>query len=205
LSTFTGRLEWRKATKGFLADQRTPADLLEKIYDSIHMAPSSFGLQPFYVQVVADQPTKEKLKAAGWNQSQFTTATAVLVFVARTDIKTRITEFVNLIKDTSPERAATIGGYEKMMRDALESRSEQELISWASRQAYIALGFAMAACAELGVDSCPMEGFSPKDFNEILRLPENHHAVVALTVGKVDPKAQHLPKLRFAKQDIIRQ
>ncbi len=204
MKSFTEHLDWRFAAKGFKQGATIGHDKMSGILDAIVKAPTSFGLQPFYVKAVKDMATKEKLKAAGWNQNQFTSAEVVLVFVARADIKNRIDEFVHLIKTKDPERAKSIDGYEKVMRGSLESKSPADLTVWASRQAYIALGFAMAACAELEVHSCPMEGFLTEEFNKILQLPSDHHAVVSLAIGELDPAQSHLPKLRFDRKDLIR-
>lgn len=204
MNTFTEHLDWRQADKAFKQGGTIGEDKMAKIFNAIIKAPTSFGLQPFYVKAVKDAATKEKLKAVAWNQPQFSTADTVLVFVARTDIKKRIDEFVQLIKTNDPERSKTVDGYEKMMRGSLETRSPQDLLYWAAKQAYIALGFALAACAELEVHSCPMEGFSGPDFDKIFQLPEGHQSVVTLAIGVADPQAPHLPKLRFDRKDIIR-
>jgi len=46
------------------------------------------------------------------------------------------------------------------------------------------MGTALAACAMLGVDACPMEGFVPAKYDEILGLEEkNLHAVLVLPIG----------------------
>ena len=159
MRNFTDNLNWRHAVKGFQQGGKIADEKMAKILDAIVMAPTSFGLQPFYVKLVKDLAVKQKLQAVGWNQPQFTTSDTVFVFVARSDIKKRIDEFVALIKNKDPERAKTIDGYEKMMRGSLESQTEKDIMNWATKQAYIGLGFAMAACAELEVSSCPMEGF----------------------------------------------
>jgi nitroreductase len=41
---------------------------------------------------------------------------------------------------------------------------------WAARQAYIALGNLMTSAALLGVDACPIEGFEPDKYDDILGL-----------------------------------
>ena len=43
-------------------------------------------------------------------------------------------------------------------------------LEWAKMQAYIALGFGMAAAMELNIASCPMEGFKPAEISKILKL-----------------------------------
>jgi len=56
--------------------------------------------------------------------------------------------------------------------------------TWASKQAYIALGNLMTVCAIEGIDSCPMEGFVPNKLDEALGL-EKHglNSVLLLPVG----------------------
>ena len=61
-------------------------------------------------------------------------------------------------------------GYFANLKEMLLPRSAEVNHAHASHQAYIALGFALAAAAELGVDSTPMEGFDPDQVDEILDL-----------------------------------
>lgn len=204
MTSFLENLEWRAAVKGFQSQTVLDGHIRPKIEKAIQLAPTSFGLQPFYALAVTDSGVKKLLRKSGWDQNQFETAQVIYVFVARTDVQKRIDEFVHLIKKTEPVRAKTIGGYEKMMRGSLESRSQDELKAWASKQIYIALGFAMAACAELKIGSCPLEGFLPEEFDKILKLPPGHFSTVALAVGHADPAIPSLPKLRFPSQDLVK-
>ena len=83
--------------------------------------------------------------------------------------------------------------------------SEADAKIWAQKQCYIALGFGLAACAELGVASCPMEGFSREDFDRVLGLPKGDFSTVVMTVGNADPEFKPFPKFRFPLKDLIRQ
>ena len=75
-------------------------------------------------------------------------------------------------------------------------------LNWASKQAYIALGFGLAACAELGIDSCPMEGFSSEEFDKILGLPEGQKSAVVMAVGYRGEEPQY-PKFRYPNNDLF--
>lgn len=203
-SNFLSQLEWRRATKAF-DEKATLSDAdLQKISNAIRFTPTSFGLQPFYVKVVKDAATKQKFQAAGWNQVQFTTCSAVLVFVAVTDMAKRIDEFFTHTSGGKADVRAGMKAYEDMMKGALLSQTPDQIKSWTQKQAYIALGFALAACAELGIDSCPMEGFDPAQFDKILNLPNGHYSTVVLTVGKRAPSFTPMPQFRFPQSDLIR-
>ena len=54
------------------------------------------------------------------------------------------------------------------MLNSIAAKSEEELKRWSQKQAYIAMGVLLTTCALLEIDACPMEGFDPVKYNEIL-------------------------------------
>jgi hypothetical protein len=89
-------------------------------------------------------------------------------------------------------------------RDGLEAKGGLE--QWAKLQTYIALGQFMLAASLLGLDTCPMEGFVPAKFDEILGLEkEGRTAAVLCPVGyrSADDRYAGLPKVRFEAKDVI--
>jgi nitroreductase len=201
--SFLENLSWRFAEKNFDPTKTVEPTELNKVLDSIQMAPTSFGLQPFHVYVVTNPELKAAMKAEGWDQSQFTDASHILVFTSRTDALTRIDQYIELASGGNPEVKEKLNGYAEMMRGALGSRTQAEVDMWAKKQAYIALGFALAACAELHIDSCPIEGFASPAFNKILNLPEGQDASVVLAIGYKKADSSHHPKVRFDKSELF--
>jgi len=192
---FLDKLDWRFATKQFDASKKVSDEDMSKILEAIHMAPSSFGLQPYHVYVVNDDAVKSQLRAAGFNQPQFEEASHILVFCANANVKGRVNKMIDAMGGVSDEFAGMLHGFSEGLNDG----SAQ---GWAGKQAYIALGFALAACAELGIDSCPMEGFSNDDFNKILGLDENLSSVCVLATGYRQDGPAH-PKFRFSNDDLF--
>lgn len=47
--------------------------------------------------------------------------------------------------------------------------SKRALFDWASKQSYIALANMMTSAAQIGIDSCPIEGFNYDQVHEILK------------------------------------
>jgi nitroreductase len=74
---------------------------------------------------------------------------------------------------------------------------------WAKKQVYIAQGFALAACAELQIDSCPMEGFDPAAVAKILEVPSNLDVAVMLPIGYRAVDEHPRPKFRFMKEKVF--
>jgi len=96
-----------------------------------------------------------------------------------------VDEFIRLISETRAVPEESLEAYRKGMVGAVGSKSQQnELGNWASRQAYIALGFLLETAALKGIDSCPMEGFDSKKFDVILGLDKNNfESRVVCTLG----------------------
>jgi nitroreductase len=75
-----------------------------------------------------------------------------------------------------------------------------DVLAWSAKQAYIAQGFALAACAELEIDSCPMEGFDPTAVGTILGVGADEQVVVMLPIGYRAADESPRPKARFSKE-----
>ncbi len=202
MSALEEKLQWRYATKKFDGREISQEDLA-RILEAIRFAPTSFGLQPFHVTVVKDKELKETLKSLSWNQEQVTTCSHVLVFSSRTDFMNRTDEFFKLMTGGNSEIEEKLKGYRDMIEGTVKNLEGYQAVTWAGKQAYIALGFALATCAELSIDSCPMEGFDRDGFKKALDLPEHIHPQVMLTVGYRDSSDLVRPKVRFSNEDLF--
>lgn len=95
-------------------------------------------------------------------------------------------------------------GYEDMVDGFIASKpTAADVFPWSAKQAYIAQGFALAALAELEIDSCPMEGFDPSVVDNILGLPESQKSVVILPIGYRAADESPRPKSRFTKESLF--
>lgn len=189
----------RYATKQF-DGRKIPQSKVDELLEIIRYAPSSFNIQPWKIIVVTDDEMKEKLSPASWHQKQITTCSHLLVFCANKDI----TRNIDLLEKEMVRDAAkpeNIKGYIQMMRDFEKGLSENEKLSWAQRQTYLALGNALNGAKSLGFDSCPMEGFDPKEFSKILNLPSNLVPTALCPIGYAADSQKE--KLRFSKEEVF--
>lgn len=181
-NSFLSQLNWRFATKKFDPQKKVSDDDLRKILQAIRLAPTSLGLQPLHIYVVSDQSLKEKMRPASLDQAQITDAKYILVFCADLDIEKKIGAYIQAAAGSGYTTAALQGRRERFDL-FLASKTGAELLMWAAKSTYIALGFALAACAELNLDSCPMEGFAPDKIAEVMDLPSPHKPLVFLAIG----------------------
>lgn len=201
-------LNFRYATKVFDPTRKIEAETWAALEASLVLTPSSFGLQPWRFIVVNSSEIREKLKTSSWGQSQVTDASHLVVFTARTDLSQQdIDAWIRRLSDVQSTPLENLAGYAGMISSFSASMSQSEKQAWNTRQVYIALGQLMTAAAVMKIDTCPLEGISPGDYNEILGLKDTGYtAVVACALGYRSPNDSHAKakKARFAAETLIK-
>jgi nitroreductase/dihydropteridine reductase len=196
------KLNWRYATKRMNGEKISP-EKLNTILQSIRLSASSFGLQPYKLIVIENEEIRKSLQKAANNQPQITEASHLLVFVAFDKITEKhIDDYIQLHARTRNTPIENLGGFKGMLAGALLNRSEVDNFNWSAKQIYIALGTALIAAANEGVDATPMEGFNAAEFDEILGLKEKGlKSVVILTLGYRDEANDPLVKATKVRKD----
>jgi len=186
--SFLANLEWRRATKHFAPGEvdTGPIEL------AMINAPSSFGLQPYSIVRVTDPDLKKQLRPFCFDQEQVETCHVVYVLCAFKDVEKRVEQYLTETK-AEPMRAIIKG-----FLDACPDK-----VAWAAKQAYVTLGFGLAAAAERRIYSCPMEGFLPDKVAELLALDGNLAPVVLLCVGKPGDNSGEHERFRFPVSDLM--
>jgi nitroreductase len=202
-------LNWRYATKKFDPARKIPDDLWSALEQALVLSPSSYGLQPWRFVVVTSPALKEQLVPVSWNQTQPRDCSHHVVFTVKRGLDdAHVDRYLARIAEVRGTPAAALGGFRQMLITSLgEARAQGTLDTWQTHQAYIALGQFMAAAAALGVDTCPMEGIQPAEYDRILGLAGTGYAtVVACAAGyrADDDKYATLPKVRFPAVEVVR-
>ena len=206
-SELLAALRFRYATKAFDPARKIPADTWEAIEKSLVLTPSSFGLQPWKFLIVENPELREKLRAASWGQGQVTDASHLVVLTARTDLtQADIDSWVARLSEVQGTPLDVLAGLSGVISSFSSAMTPAERQAWNTRQVYIALGQLMTAAAVLGIDSCPLEGISPADYDTILGLPGTGYATaVACALGYRSPEDKYAvaPKARFPDAQVL--
>jgi nitroreductase len=202
------QLRWRYATKMFDPIRRIPPAEWSALEEALVLTPSSYGLQPWKFVVVEDPRLRERLRSASWNQRQVVECSHFIVLATRKPFGTA--EVDHLIRRTAEVRSvppASLETYRRMMQNDIVNGPRGAAVNeWARLQVYIALGNLMTCAALLGIDTCPMEGLDPQQYDEILALPQRGLATtVACAVGyrAADDRYATLAKVRFSLVEVI--
>jgi len=200
-------LQWRYATKSFNTEKLVSDTKMEVLKESFNLTATSYGLQPLKLVVIKDKALQEKLVAYSMNQIQVAQASHILVFCIETNIDKRFIENyfgrVKLIRNT-PD--SILNPFKEFLIEDFEKKSQDDINEWSTKQAYLAMGNLLTTCALEGIDACPMEGFSPKDYDEVLELnTKGLQSVLVMPVGyrAEDDFMAELKKVRKELKDSI--
>ena len=196
-------LQFRYATKQFDPKRKIAAESWNTLEQSLVLTPSSFGLQPWKFIIVTDAALRESLVEHSWGQRQVADASHLVVMAVQRKLdEAYIDQFVARIAEVRGVTPESLATYRGMMTGSLGMMTTD----WAAKQAYIALGQFMLAAAMLEIDTCPMEGFLPAKYDEILGLEARGlTAAVLCPAGyrAATDKYAELPKVRFAADEVI--
>lgn len=207
MDSYLANLKWRYAVKKFDNTKKVSKKDLAALIQATQLSASSFGLQPYHIFVISDLALREKLMPATWGQKQVVDASHLVVFANKTTFGAEIIDdyFVNVSK-TRGLPIESLKDYSDFIKSKMSLLTETDKAIWANKQVYIALGNFLSAAASLKIDTCPMEGFEPEKYNEILGLnQEGLNAAVVATIGyrSKDDHTQNYVKVRKPKEELF--
>ncbi|WNF38267.1 NAD(P)H-dependent oxidoreductase [Bacillaceae bacterium IKA-2] len=205
---------FRHATKKFNLDKKITDLDFDFILETARLSPSSVGIEAWKFVVIQNQELRNSLKeVCGGAQGQLPTASHFVVILARTIKDTKydseyIANHLKDVKKTPENMIAQIQNKYKSFQEAGQHLldNDRTMFDWSSKQTYIALGNMMTAAAQIGIDSCPIEGFdrnkAHKIFNEAGLLEDGSFDIsvmVAFGYRVDDPP----PKTRKEKDQVV--
>jgi nitroreductase len=168
--------QFRHATKKFDPEKKISIADFEFILETARLSPSSIGIEPWRFVVVQNFEWREKLKEIAWGAGgQLPTASHFVLILARTmkDVKydsDYIRHHLITVKNMPEE---IVNDVQKRYQNFQEKfgllESERTMFDWSCKQTYLALANMMTAAAQIGIDSCPMEGFDYKLVHQFLK------------------------------------
>jgi nitroreductase len=200
-------LNWRYACKKFDPTKKIPAATWAALEQALVLSPSSYGLQPWKFFVVENPAVREQLLPHSWGQRQVVDASHLVVLALKKDMSPADAE--RLIARTSDVRgipASALEGYKNMMTGSLARTPAAQIDVWMSRQVFIALGVFLTTAAMMGIDACPMEGFIPEKYDEVLGLAaKGYTSRVLATAGyrAADDSYATMKKVRYETTQVV--
>lgn len=200
--------KWRYATKKFDPTKKIELELVDKIIEAVWLSPTSSGLQPFELLVITNQDLKNKITKVAYDQQIVADCSHLLVFAAWDNYtEDRIETIYGHITRERDQPEDRYQPYKDRLKGMYLNRPAENNFEHAARQAYIAMGFAMAEAASLKIDATPMEGFVGAELDELLDLlSKGLKSVLLLPIGYRDEANDWLvnqKKVRHPKNDFL--
>jgi len=196
MSEFEKAMDFRHACKVFDESKKISDADMHFILEMGRKSPSSFGMEAWKFVVITNEELKVKLRPLCWDQVQVTSCSHLVVILAGIEsVKVESGE----VKKRFERRQmpgemldAYMGIYADHLKETLSS--DANIYAWTAKQAYIAAANMMTGAATLGIDSCPIEGFSKDDVEAALELDTTKFQVaMVLPFGyRINPQSEQL-------------
>lgn len=182
---FRSIAENRYTTKKFDATKRISQKQIEDLKQILKLSPSSINSQPWLFTFVSNKETKDALADASFfNAPKIKDASHLVVF----SVQENLEEFERHVEANLPQ------GSVNFYRQFIKEQPKEKTITWLTHQVYITLGFFLAACASMEIDSTPMEGIEPEKYKGILKI-KDHKVLFSVAIGYRDNEDSNQPSL----------
>ena len=174
--SFIQSMQERYTTKKYNPTKKISTEQIEELKEILRLSPSSVNSQPWKFIFVKDQETRNKLaKVSMHNGAKVENCDTVIIFSRIDNL-----ELFESQLQASPHPIAF-----EYYKNLANTQSVEQIKTWLDRQVYLALGVLLSACAEMKIDSTPMEGIEPEEYDEILGLTD-YKSLVAVAIGSRD-------------------
>jgi nitroreductase len=227
---FQKLVESRRSVRVF-TDEKIPNDVMERCLDLALLAPNSSNLQPWDFFWIQDPEKKKRVAEYCFSQNAATTASELIVVVARPDLWRRgqqinieafkkngkadpriLAYYEKLIPSTYVSDPLGVLGTAKMAFAALVGffrvfyrgpfgESGNRLV--ANKTTALACQTLMLALRAAGYDTCPMEGFDHHRVRNFLKLPRQASITMIIGAGRASPKGIYGPRIRGPREMFI--
>jgi len=179
---FSKAMDFRHACKVFDETKKISTDDMTYILEAGRKSPSSFGMEAWKFLVITNDALKAKLRPACWDQEQITSCSHLVIVLAGIEsvkVESGLPEKRFARREMPQEN---LDFYLQLYADHLKETlsADDNIYAWTSKQTYIAAGNMMTAAAFIGIDSCPIEGFTKEQVETILELDTSEYQVAML-------------------------
>ncbi|MGX6992781.1 NAD(P)H-dependent oxidoreductase [Vagococcus penaei] len=135
------------------------------IEEVARLSPSSFGYEPWKFLIIHNEQIKTDLRPFAWGAlNSLDGASHFVIALARKNVKANSTHVKHIVEAVQGRDFSQVSRQQEFFKQFQEHdfnlTTEKDIFQWATKQTYIALGNMLTAAAELGIDSCPIEGFN---------------------------------------------
>lgn len=178
-------LNWRYAVKKFDSERLLSTDKIERLKNAFNLTATSYGLQPIRLVVLQNKALQRELVTHSFGQAQVAQASHILIICIENKIDSKyISDYFELVQKIRGTSDEILKPFKNDLVNDFSKKDRIQLQQWSKNQAYLAMGNLLTICAMEKIDACPMEGFNPLAYDELLGLQKKRiSSVLVLPVG----------------------
>lgn len=178
-------MKWRYAVKKFDSDKILSEEKIERLKEAFNLTATSYGLQPITLLIIKNRALQNKLRTHSFDQQQVAQASHILVICIKDIIDDAyISQYFEQIKKVRNISDEILEPFKNDLIGSFSNKDVEEIKRWSTNQAYLAMGNLLTVCAMEKIDSCPMEGFEPEAYDNVLNLKDKGlTSVLVMPVG----------------------
>ena len=182
---FLDKMKNRYTVKKYNPQGKISEEQIATLQEILNLSPSSINSQPWnFIFVNDNSKVKNELaEASFWNKEKVLESSHLIVF----QVLKNPEDFEKQIEGVLPE------GSVNYYKNFVKPKGEEGIKSWLKHQVYLSLGVLLSACADMGIDSTPMEGIEPEKYDAILNN-EKYETLLAVAIGERDETDANQPK-----------
>jgi len=205
---------YRRAIKEFEPDKKISEADFDFILEVGRRSPSSFGWEPWKFLVVQNTELREKLMEPSWGaQKQLPSASHFVILLARKGDEMRVGS--DYLKNKSQKvdqlpaeiEEMKLGFFKGFMENEFDLTDDRKIFDWACKQVYLPFANMMTAAAQIGIDSCPIEGFDRAKVEAILAsegvVDTNKLGIAAMLAFGYKKEDSPFPQSRFRMEEVV--
>jgi len=187
---FLDKMKKRYTVKKYNPQGKISEEQIAVLQEILNLSPSSINSQPWNFIFVNDPELKKQLGDKSYfNKEKVLDSSHVIIF----QVIKNIESFEKQIEENLPE------GSVNYYRTMVKPKGDDAIKAWLGHQVYLSLGVLLSACASMGIDSTPMEGIEPEEYDAILKN-EEYETLFAVAIGERDETDANQPKFNPKKR-----
>ena len=206
---------YRFACKTYDAEKKISSEDFDFILETGRLSPSSFGWEPWRFLVIQDPAVREKLKEVAWGaQTHLPTASHFVLLMVRKSGDTKAgSDYLKYMAEDIQKLPADIVNmkldfFKNFQESDFDLTDDRKIFDWASKQTYIPLANMITAAAQIGIDSCPIEGFDREKVETVLKEEgvidtDKYGVSVMASFGYRSADSEIFPKTRQTADKVV--
>jgi len=174
-------IKTRRSVHYFDTARQITDEQLSELFDLVKLAPSGYNMQPWEFVVVRDPENKKRLRRCAMNQKHVEEASAMVIVCGNMNPgKYAEKIFDDWVRqgyfgERSKEQAL------KQVRGIWEKPEYRKI--WTTRSTCLSAMLLMIAAKDMGIATCPMEGFDPEATAKEFGIPDDVMPIMLIAMG----------------------